>query len=597
MDEAHSSQTGESASHLRRVLTAETLEEAEKQEAQEEGAESDVQDEITKTVQARGPQKNLSYFAFTATPKHKTLELFGQNGPDGKPEAFHVYSMRQAIEEGFILDVLKNYVTYKTYYRLAKAIEDDPEFDRSKASQAVARFVSLHPHNVAQKTEVIVEHFRNVTRHKIGGRAKAMVVARSRLHAVRYWHAFKTYMKEKGYADIGVLVAFSGTVKDGGLDFTEPGLNGFGERELPAKYDSDKFHLLLVAEKYQTGFDQPLLHTMYVDKKLHGLHAVQTLSRLNRTYPGKEDTFVLDFVNEAEDIKDAFRPFYEETKVEERVDPNLLYVLRNKLDNFQIYWKQEVEDFAQVFFKPVALQREQDKGYLHKHVNPAAERFASEPDDRKADFRHQLGTFLRLYSFLSQIVNFQDAELEKLYAFGRLLITKLSIDDGDGSVFIDDEVKLAYYRLTKTFEGSTSLGSGDTVPVGGPTSVGTGRPKEEDLVRLSQIVDSLNERFNTDFKAEDQLLFDQVVGDLKSDERLADQARNNTMDQFQYAFNPKAMTAFLGRMERNQEITTQFMANEELRKVAMEWMLKQVFTHFQAGTPDPSMSSADAPRP
>lgn len=580
VDEAHSSQTGESASHLRRVLTAETMEEAEKQDSQEELAETDIEDEIAKTVQARGPQKNLSYFAFTATPKHKTLELFGQDGADGKPEAFHVYSMRQAIEEGFILDVLKNYVTYKTYYRLAKAVEDDPEFDRAKASQAVARFVSLHPHNVAQKTEVIIEHFRNVTRHKIGGKAKAMVVARSRLHAVRYFHAFKAYLKEKGYADIGVLVAFSGMVKDGGLDYTEPGLNGFGEKELPAKYDSDKYHLLLVAEKYQTGFDQPLLHTMYVDKKLHGLHAVQTLSRLNRTCPGKEDTFVLDFVNEAEDIKDAFRPFYEETEVEERVDPNLLYVLKNKLDNFQIYWKQEVEDFAKVFFKPVESQREQDKGLLHKHVNPAAERFNTEPDDRKADFRHQLGTFLRLYSFLSQIVNFQDAELEKLYAFGRLLITKLSLDDGSGSVFIDEEVKLAYYRLTKTFEGSTSLVSGDTIPVTGPTSVGTGRPKEEDLVKLSEIVSLLNERFNTDFKPEDQLLFDQVVGDLKTDENLADQARNNTMDQFRYAFDPKAMAAFLGRIERNQEISTQFMSNEELRKVALDWMMKQVFTHF-----------------
>lgn len=585
VDEAHSSQTGEAASNLRRVLAATTLEDAEKEEGGADPSENDAEDEILKQIAARGPQKNLSFLAFTATPKHKTLEMFGTNGPDGKPWPFHLYSMRQAIEEGFILDVLEHYTTYKTYFKLTKAIEDDPDVDRKKATQAIARFVSLHPHNLAQKTEVMVEHFRNFTCKKIGGRAKAMVVTRSRLHAVQYKRAFDKYLKEKGYANIRALVAFSGTVKEGGLDYTEAGMNGFGERELPQKFDTDDYHLLVVAEKYQTGFDQPLLHTMYVDKKLQGLQAVQTLSRLNRTCPGKEDTFILDFENEVEEIKEAFRPYYERTEIEERVDPNLVGRLKSKLDDFQIYWQQEVEDFASVFFKPPEKQREQDKGLLHKHVDPSVGRFRKEPEERQLDFRHQLGSYLRLYSFLSQLMNFNNPDFEKLYAFGRLLITKLGDEGGADRFFIDDEVKLAYYRLTKTHEGSAALASGDSAPVSGPTNVGTGRAKEEDIAKLSEIVEVLNERFGTEFTKEDQLFFDQVVGDLKTDEQLADQARTNTPEQFKLAFDPKGMAAVIARMERNENISNQFMSNEQLRAVALELMMQRVYTHFQQGTP------------
>ncbi len=581
VDEAHSSQTGESAANLRRVLAASTLEEAEEEEQQE----ADYEDEILRTMAARGPQKNLSFFAFTATPKHKTLEMFGSPGPDGKPQPFHLYSMRQAIEEGFILDVLEHYTTYKTYYKLTKAIEDDPELDRKKATQAIARFVSLHPHNLAQKTEVMVEHFLHFTSKRIGGRAKAMVVTRSRLHAVRYKLAFDKYLREKGYDKLKTLVAFSGMVKDEGLEYTEARMNGFGEGETRERFDTDEYQFLIVAEKYQTGFDQPLLHTMYVDKQLQGLQAVQTLSRLNRTCPGKEDTFILDFQNEASEVQEAFKPYYERTEIQERVDPNLLYTLKHKLDAFQIYWHQEVEDFAKVFFKPPEKQREQDKGLLHAHVDPAAGRFRNEPEERQVDFRHQLGTYLRLYSFISQVVNFGDPELEKLYAFGRLLITKLTIEDRSDPLFLDDEVKLAYYRLTKTHDGSVSLTPGEKSPVSGPTQVGTGRAKEEDLARLSQIVEVLNERFGTNFTPEDQLFFDQIVGDLKKDEELGDQARNNKIDQFKLAFDPKGMQAVLARMERNENISNQFMGNEQLRALALELMMQQVYQHFQERPP------------
>ena len=281
-------------------------------------------------------------------------------------------------------------------------------------------------------------------------------------------------------------------------------------------------------------------------------------------------------------------PTTRQTEIEERVEPNLVYTLKNKLDAFQVYWQQEVEDFAKVFFKPAEKQREQDKGLLHKFINPSETGSRRCPKRSKADFRHQLGTFLRLYAFLSQMVDFKDPDLEKLYAFGRLLITKCTIDDDDSSVIIDDEVKLAYYRLTKTHEGTSSLTPGETATVSGPTDVGTGRPREPDLAALSEIVQVLNDKFGTDFKQEDQLLFDQVVGDLKQDDELGDQAKNNTIDQFKLAFDPKAMAAFVERMERNEDIASKFLENEELRNVAMDWMMQKVFSHFKTEEEPPA---------
>ncbi|MEO0531444.1 MAG: type I restriction endonuclease [Planctomycetota bacterium] len=305
IDEAHSSASGETASDLKAVLAADQIREKAKAEAEAKGL-ADHEEEILRTMAKRGRQPNISFFAFTATPKYKTLEVFGRKGDDGKPRPFHLYSMRQAIEEGFIHDVLKHYTTYKTYYRLLKAAGDDPQVDKRKASQALARFMSLHPHNLAQKVEVMLEHFRAHTRHKIGGRAKAMVVTSSRLHAVRYKQEFDKQIAAKGYDDVRTLVAFSGAVDDPdvtGKSYTEPEMNldldgkPIKEKALPGKFDGPEYQLLIVAEKYQTGFDQPLLHTMYVDKRLAGIQAVQTLSRLNRRCSGKGDTFVLDFVN------------------------------------------------------------------------------------------------------------------------------------------------------------------------------------------------------------------------------------------------------------------------------------------------------------
>jgi len=356
IDEAHSSQSGETAADLKEVLGGEGLRDEARQRAAEEGRED--LEELFRSMAKRGRQANLSFFAFTATPKHKTLAVFGREG-----EPAHRYTMRQAIEEGFILDVLKHYTTYATYYRLLKACEDDPNVERKKAAQALARFMRLHPHNVAQKTEVMVEHFQAVTRHKIGGRAKAMVVTGSRLEAVRYKQSFDRYIGEKGYA-IKSLVAFSGKVQDDQLPdetYTEEKMNlGIREKELPEKFASQEYQVLLVAEKYQTGFDQPLLHTMFVDKRLAGIQAVQTLSRLNRTHLLKEDTFVLDFVNDREEIREAFKTYYEGATMGEEVDPHRMYALKGELDASGIYLEEEVERFSAVYFKPKQRQSPMD---------------------------------------------------------------------------------------------------------------------------------------------------------------------------------------------------------------------------------------------
>jgi type I restriction enzyme R subunit len=420
VDEAHSSQGGEAATELKGVLAGAAIKEEARAKAEEEGL-PDYEEEILKTMAKRGHQPNISFFAFTATPKYKTLEVFGTSDADGNPLPFHLYSMRQAIEEGFIRDVLKNYITYKTYYRLIKSIEDDPRVDKRKAARALARFMSLHPHNIAQKTEVMIEHFRQFTMHKIGGKAKAMVVTSSRLHAVKYKLAFDKYITDKGYTGIKTLVAFSGTVIDPDaptVEYTEVGMNGgIREKELPKRFGSDAFQVLIVAEKYQTGFDQPLLHTMFVDKRLAGIQAVQTLSRLNRIHPGKEDTFVLDFANDPDEILAAFQPYYEQTIVGERAEPQQLYEIQAKLDGHQVYYKTEVEEFCKVFYKPRLNQTAADHARMNACIDPAVGRYNKLEEEEREEFRKTLVAFRNLYSFMAQIIPFQDSDLEKLYSY------------------------------------------------------------------------------------------------------------------------------------------------------------------------------------
>lgn len=367
VDEAHSSQTGETARELKRIIGAGTYQGSEE-------SDLDWEDGLYKVMESRSRQKNLSFFAFTATPKGKTLALFGRKGSSGKPEAFHTYSMKQAIEEGFILDVLQRYTPYKTYFKLVKSIKEDPAMPKKKAQKKLGKFMVLHPHNIEQKTEIIVEHFRDHVKQKLGGRAKAMVVTSSRLHAIRYMLSFQKYIKENHYSDIRPLVAFSGTVKDPetGEDYTEPSMNidvisgkNISESQLPDKFDSSDYQVLLVANKYQTGFDQPLLCAMYVDKRLDGVQAVQTLSRLNRTSAGKEPPFVLDFVNESEEIYKAFKPYYNMTTLEKPSDPNHLELLKHELNAFQVYLWSEVVGFCHVGYTPVLSNRKNDVRFYY----------------------------------------------------------------------------------------------------------------------------------------------------------------------------------------------------------------------------------------
>ena len=412
IDEAHSSQGGETATALKEVLGGEALREKAKRQAAEEGLEGEDMEALFLAMAKRGRQANLSFFAFTATPKHKTLKVFGRGG-----EPAHRYTMRQAIEEGFILDVLKHYTSYSTYYKLLKACEDDPNVERKRAARALARFVRLHPHNVAQKTEVMVEHFHTATRHRIGGRAKAMVVTGSRLEAVRYKQSFDRYIGSKGYP-IKSLVAFSGAVEDDqapGVVYTEEKMNqGVREKELPEHFATGEYQVLLVAEKYQTGFDQPLLHTMYVDKRLAGIQAVQTLSRLNRIHPFKEDTFVLDFVNERDEIREAFKTYYEGAEMGEEADPARMYAIREELDASGIYLGEEVERFCEIFFKPRQRQSPRDHQAMNAALDPAVSRFAAlhgEREDEAELWRGKVQAFRNLYGFLSQVIPYQDSDL------------------------------------------------------------------------------------------------------------------------------------------------------------------------------------------
>ena len=588
VDEAHSSQSGESATELKGVLAANSIKEKAKEEAEAQGL-TDHEEEILKTMLKRGRQPNISFFAFTATPKYKTLKVFGTKGPDGKPLPFHHYSMRQAIEENFILDVLKYYTTYRTYFKLLKSIEDDPEVDKRKAAQALARFTSLHPHNIAQKTEVMLEHFRTFTKHKIGGRAKAMVATSSRLHAVRYKQEFDKQIREKGYDDIKTLVAFSGTVEEpdaAGVSYTEPDMNRqangkpLSEKQLPEKFATDEYSVLIVAEKYQTGFDQPLLHTMYVDKRLAGIQAVQTLSRLNRTCPGKEDTFVFDFVNKPEEIFEAFKPYYEVTHVGEEVDPRQLYDLQSRLDECHVYHMDEVDEFCKVFFKPKATQTPSDHAKINAIIDPAITRFSALDEDEREDFRGLLITFRNLYSFLSQVILYQDSDLEKLYTYARFLLSKLPRRAAGPKYDFDDEVSLKFYRLQKISEGTIQLESGEGGEVKGPTAVGTGRG-EGPQVELSQLIDQINERFGTDFTPADELFFNQIREEAIADEELRQAARANTIDNFRFVFDKALETLFIDRMEQNEELFAKFMNDQDFQKIVREHLLREVYSEIR----------------
>lgn len=575
IDEAHSSQSGETATELKGVLGGAELVRKAQEAAREEGEEE--LERLFRSMAKRGRQPNMSFFAFTATPKHKTLAIFGRNG-----DPFHRYTMRQAIEEGFIEDVLRHYVTYKTYYRLIKKADDDPNVERKKAARALARFMRLHPYNIGQKTEVMVEHFQQHTRHKIGGRAKAMVVTGSRLEAVRYKQEFDRYIAEKGYS-IKSLVAFSGTVIDDKVPektYTETAMNnGLKEKELPETFAKSDYRVLLVAEKYQTGFDQPLLHTMYVDKRLAGIQAVQTLSRLNRTHPLKDDTFVLDFVNDPEEIQEAFRQYYDGSVMGEDVDPDRLYEVKAELDESGIYTQDEVEDFSRIFFAPKRRQSPADHKNMNALLDQAVARFTelqNEEEEQAELWRGKFQAFRNLYSFLSQVIPYQDSDLEKLFTYLRHLALKLPKRKSGPGYQFDEEVGLDYYRLQKISEGSINVEEGYAKPLDGPREVGSGRVHEEQ-VPLSRLIDLINERFGSELSEADQLFFDQIAEAASQNETLRKAAEVNSFEKFQLVFRQVLESLFIERMELNEGLFTDYMRKPELQAVVSNWLGSQVY--------------------
>jgi len=578
VDEAHSSQSGETATELKGVLGGAELRKKAQEMAEEEG-EVELE-RLFRAMAKRGHQPNMSFYAFTATPKHKTLAIFGREG-----EPFHRYTMRQAIEEGFILDVLKNYVSYKTYYRLIKKAEEDPSVERKKAAKALARFMRLHPHNIGQKTVVMVEHFQQHTRHKIGGRAKAMVVTSSRLEAVRYKQEFDRYISEKGYP-IKSLVAFSGTVEDDRIPektYTEVEMNnGVKEKELPDTFAKQEFRVLLVAEKYQTGFDQPMLHTMYVDKRLAGIQAVQTLSRLNRTHPLKNDTFVLDFVNNPEEIQEAFRQYFEGSVMGEQVDTDRLYEVKAELDASGIYLQSEVIEFSRVFFAPKRRQSPGDHKIMNAILDQSVSRFTELQEDEEEEaelWRGKAQAFRNLYSFLSQVIPYQDSDLEKLFTFLRYLALKLPKRKSGPGYHFDEEVELNYYRLQKISEGSINLHEGNANPLDGPLEVGSGMAHEED-VPLSRLIDLINARFGSELTEADQFFFDQIAEAARLNETLRKAAKVNPIDKFQLVFQQVLESLFIERMELNEELFTDYMSKPALQDLVSKKLGSEVYNRL-----------------
>ena len=595
VDEAHSGASGEGVKDLKKVLAgqagadeAAVLAAAEAADAEAEAGEKDATDLLAESMAARGRQANLAFFAFTATPKPKTLELFGEPvvGPDGVEvfAPFHTYSMRQAIEEGYILDVLANYTTYATYWKIGNA---DPGHDVDvpvgKASAAIARFVSLHPSNLAQRAEIVVEHFRAHTAAKIGGRAKAMVVTRSRLHAVRYKQAIDAYIARKGYGTgphpLRALVAFSGTVVDsaegGEVSYTEAMMNGFPESHLPARFASDDYQVLVVAEKYQTGFDQPLLHTMFVDKPLSGVKAVQTLSRLNRTHPGKADTFVLDFANDAEDILDSFKPFYESATALP-TDPNVLYTWQRTLLDAGVLHPVEID--AAVTALLVGGPGKQQTVYAN--LNPAVARFTALDADAQEEFRSALKGYVRGYAFLAQVMAWTDEDLESLYLYGRALQPLLPVEPGAPLPAISQSVLLTHLRIEQTSQGALVL-EGTDEPGQAIINAGEGKHADEPTEALSVLIAALNERFGMNLTDADVIWFEQQKQAVKDSEEARVVALNNDEDQFRVFLGSFIEDAIIDRHMANGVLFNAFTDKPEFRHMLLAY-IATTYDEFRA---------------
>ena len=588
-DEAHSSQTGEAAAKLKQLLSAEELQEL------ADGGEVDTETVLAAQMAAKASQeKNITYLAFTATPKQKTLELFGQKNADGLPEPFHVYSMRQAIEEGFILDVLKNYTTYKMAFKLAHNGEeyDEQQVEKSEALKGIMHWVRLHPYNISQKVQTVVEHFRENVQPLLNGQAKAMVVVSSRREAVRWQKAISAYIAKQQYK-LGVLVAFSGEINDPDSypepvsehsKLLNPGLKG----DIREAFKAPDYHLLLVANKFQTGFDQPLLCGMYVDKRLAGIQAVQTLSRLNRAHPGKDTTYILDFVNEPQDVLAAFKTYYETAELEANTDPHLVLDLRAKLDATGYYDGFEVDRVAEAETNPKATQAQ-----LSAAIAPVADRLlkrykAAQHDKATAEANHDektaqaakdimaaltlfkgdMGAFNRLYAFLSQIFDYGNTDIEKRYLFFKRLIPLLDFGRERDTVDLS-KVVLTHHTLRNKVAQTLDLTHGDTHKLPPITETGSGAVQDKEKAFLDEIIQKVNGLFEGELSDNDQLVYvnGALKGKLLENETLVQQAANNTKERFSNSpdLSQALMDAIMDALDAHTTMSAQALGSKRIR--------------------------------
>lgn len=592
VDEAHSSQTGQSAMKLKMALadTHDALKEYAEIEGKAESELEDAEDGLVREMISHGKHKNLSFFAFTATPKNKTLEMFGEEHKDGSFHPFHVYSMRQAIEEGFILNVLENYTTYKTCFQIAKNTPDNPEVPTTKAIKTIRRFEELHPHNLQQKAAIIVETFRDVTKRKIGGKGKMMVVTASRLAAVRYYHEIKSYLDANHYDDIEILIAFSGSIKDpdekSGFEYTESGMNTdrAGNKVSEAQTKQvfhDEGDVLIVAEKYQTGFDEPLLHTMIVDKKLRDVKAVQTLSRLNRTYPGKEDTYILDFVNTKEDILKAFQPYYQETSLSEEINIDLIYKTQKQLRDFKVYNDSDVEAVSKIYFSPDAKKAATAQAKISNALLPIAKAYNQLNKDDKYQFRRTIRAFVKWYNYISQIVRMFDKDLHKEYLFCSYL-SKLLPAETSAPWDLENRVKLEYYRLEKTFEGAIALEEKGGVLDPAKTKKAVNMTSKRDP--LEDVIEAINEAYKGNFTEGDRVLIGTLREKLLADKKLRKAAKSDGQQIFEKNVFPKVFNdaAQASYMESTETYTKLFEDSAKYHAI-MNALARELYREMRNG--------------
>ncbi|MGI6683248.1 MAG: type I restriction endonuclease subunit R [Myxococcota bacterium] len=572
IDEAHSSQGGKTTAAMNRVL-----EETAPYGGSDDEGEETVEDKINKIMEGRKMVTNASYFAFTATPKNKTLEIFGEPDPqpDGtvKHHPFHSYTMKQAIQEGFILDVLKNYTPVESYYRLAKTVEDDPLFDANKAQKKLRRYVESHEHAIREKAEIMVDHFHAqvIGHRKIGGHARAMVITNGIERAIQYFHAFKDYLKERK-SPYAPIVAFSGEHEYGGKKVTEATLNGFPSSQIPDKVQQDPYRFLIVADKFQTGYDEPLLHTMYVDKALSGIKAVQTLSRLNRAHPQKHDTFVLDFYNDSETIQKSFEPYYRTTILSDETDPNKLHDLKSDLDGYQVYSQVQIDDLVGLYLNGA------DRDKLDPILDACVATYNADLDeDGQVDFKGKAKAFVRTYGFLSSILAYSNADWEKLSIFLNFLIPKLPAPkEEDLSRGILEAIDMDSYRV----EVKTSLKIGladQDAEVGPVPTSGGGRKPEPELDQLSNIIKAFNDQFgNIDWKDGDKIrkvIAEEIPAKVAADAAYQNAMKNNDKKTARIEHDAALQRVMIDLLSDHTELFKQFSDNPSFKK----WLGDTIF--------------------